>query len=753
MFLVRSVKSYVVEALYTLFLDIFDKIFYGLISPSYKIFTAVAGIDIFGTAEGQHLYSGFANNLYSLLSVIMIFVFIYEFLMMLINPDGDSMKSGKNLVKDTLISVIVILIFPLIASYMSIFQRHVLQDNTIQNIVLNDGENSNIESPAFDAGDQMTVITFFSFAHPNLYGYSDFFDSVGKPYAGSDACEGADVCEDIGDVLYEWYNNGGGNIADILNLYKKYLGEGKVNAIDIESGEQEGNINDSDGYTYMIVISTLAACGVVWFLVSYAIDLGTRAIKLGVLEMIAPIPLILRIFPKTKKTFDAWFKMLYKTYLELFVRIAVVSIAIKIATMVPYLISATAKAVSGTDLGIMGKSVATICMILGIFKFAKDLPDLMKELGTGDLFAGMNFKPGIRGRIESNDYFMKSLGAAQGVVGGAIVGAAGIGRNAKQIWNTREKENGKPIKAGWRIAKIAASTPFVGLKGQVQTLTGLRSGWKNGPSKLSVDEFKNSMEQSMLDASTTKGILGAVRGFASNEADYFKSIVWNLQNQGLSNENVETITKIKNSFDLVNTQLKKSSEDIENARKEADKNINKGAYKDAYELALRNTNGYNYSFDEINKLLNGEEVYREVNGVSTRITPPDGLTKAKFVNDLQNAVKDHYDALSTSTAFKNISKSPLYKEQLQKGIEYAASQFSVDGKKLSNAQLREIAGSLGINQNEASVANIVTALNNIKDLRNEQDLAAVLKFTKSVGKVSDASEFAKRTEQQKKNDK
>ena len=88
-----------------------------------------------------------------------------------------------------------------------------------------------------------------------------------------------------------------------------------------------------DTMTYSIVLSSFAAlaCAYVFFI--YAIDIGTRAVKLGVLQLISPVPVVLRIFPNTKKSFDTWFSHLKKTYLELFIRVAVIFFALEVVKM------------------------------------------------------------------------------------------------------------------------------------------------------------------------------------------------------------------------------------------------------------------------------------------------------------------------------------------------------------------------------------------------------------------------------------
>ena len=54
------------------------------------------------------------------------------------------------------------------------------------------------------------------------------------------------------------------------------------------------------------------------------VDMAIRNVKLGVLQLMAPIPIMMYIDPKGGEMFDSWLKMLLKVYAELFLRLAII---------------------------------------------------------------------------------------------------------------------------------------------------------------------------------------------------------------------------------------------------------------------------------------------------------------------------------------------------------------------------------------------------------------------------------------------
>ena len=182
-----------------------------------------------------------------------------------------------------------------------------------------------------------------------------------------------------------------------------------VNTTVVDEGE------DVHIFDYSIVLSTIAGGFLAWILLIFCIDVATRSVKLGLLQLIAPIPIISYIDPKNGKDgiFKKWTKECTGTYLSLFVRLLAIYFVLFIITII-------------LDGGIV--NVATgdpqtnlfvkIFIIFGALMFAKDLPQLISDITGVKLDGGFNLNP--LKKLGSSPY----AAGAMGLVGGALGGAA-----------------------------------------------------------------------------------------------------------------------------------------------------------------------------------------------------------------------------------------------------------------------------------------------------------------------------------------
>lgn len=140
------------------------------------------------------------------------------------------------------------------------------------------------------------------------------------------------------------------------------------------------------------------------------------------------------------------------------------------------------------------RCIATVCLILGLLKFAKDAPELMKTLFSngGNLFAGMNLKPGVKKRIQENDYAMKGIGG----VNGAVAGTIGAGAAAYKNYLKNHGKGDGEFSLG-AIGKTAISIP----RGIV---SGGRAGLKNAPTEFTYSSIKDSAFGSTQAAQTSR---------------------------------------------------------------------------------------------------------------------------------------------------------------------------------------------------------------------------------------------------------
>lgn len=472
--------TFITKTLGMIFVGLLDGTAYTLVSLSYRIFLAVSELDLFGGgAAGQEIYDIFTKKIYMILSIIMLFVFTYQLILMIVNPDGDGTKKTTGLLKEMVITIALVVVLPTVFKYMSVFQLHVLHNNTIGAIVLGTAPTSSSEKE-YAYGDSIGMTVLMAFYHPQGTGYDTFFDSFGKFRGVEESkqlCQEAgkassDVCNIWAENLETWYSQ--------LNQHKVW---GNFNTITWDSDLWK-HIGDDDGNYYMWVISTGCAVLVAWFFISYAIDLGTRAVKLGFLELIAPIPVMLRIVPNMKKSFETWKGEIIKTYLELFIRVAVIFLIVKLCTLVPQFIDIIFKdPMNGVETNdFLLRSITMVILILGLLKFAKEAPELFKSLmdNGGNLFKGLNFKPGARKRIEENEYGMKAISTVTGA------GAGVIGNVAKR-WKQTDKND--PL---WGRVLTAATAAPRGL------VSGGRSGWKNNSK--TIKGLGNTANAALADA-------------------------------------------------------------------------------------------------------------------------------------------------------------------------------------------------------------------------------------------------------------
>ena len=134
-----DVGDFIRDAFANIFIEIIDKTVYFILSTLYSVWELLAKIDIFGGGEGgEVIYETFTQRFYTIISIVMIFVFAYRLLCYIMDPDG-SKKSGTSastFIKNIVVSVVMVILAPLVFKYMSIFQYHVVANNTIPSLVL-----------------------------------------------------------------------------------------------------------------------------------------------------------------------------------------------------------------------------------------------------------------------------------------------------------------------------------------------------------------------------------------------------------------------------------------------------------------------------------------------------------------------------------------------------------------------------------------------------------------------------------------
>ena len=193
------------------------------------------------------------------------------------------------------------------------------------------------------------------------------------------------------------------------------------------------HINDSCGrgsderyaFGYTPIIGALVMFIMTLIIMGFTVDIAVRAIKLAVLRLVAPVPIISYINPPKQGggAFDNWTKSLISTYVDLFVRLAIVYFAL---FMIQIIMNGGLDIFGSNVQGFTFTSgVAFIFVILGILVFVRQAPQFIKDI------------LGIKGKPMGNVGLSSLLGGTAMAIGGG--GLAGFGLGAMQGFDTANR--------------------------------------------------------------------------------------------------------------------------------------------------------------------------------------------------------------------------------------------------------------------------------------------------------------------------
>ena len=188
-------------------------------------------------------------------------------------------------------------------------------------------------------------------------------------------------------------------------------------------------------FSFSWILSFFVGIGVLILFVLFTVDIAIRSIKLSILRLIAPIPIISYIDPKSSKdggAFSSWVKSLTSTYLDLFLRLAIIYFVIfLIQDMI------TNGIIINDASGMVG-IFSFIFIIIGLLIFAKMAPKFIKDalgvkggssgVGLSGLLAGSAALVGGGG--------LAGAGAAMLTGMSSAAEAAAQGKQAPPAWRT-----------------------------------------------------------------------------------------------------------------------------------------------------------------------------------------------------------------------------------------------------------------------------------------------------------------------------
>lgn len=455
-----------------------DTIIYGFVDYVYDIFNALAKVNLFKTEDYQTIVS----RIYVVLGLIMLFVLAYSLLKAVINPDefakGES--SFPKLIKNVVVSLAIIAILPTAFTVAFNFQNAVLNKNTIPGLVFGVNSEDYNKATDADAGRDMSYYVLSAFLHPNF----DWCNEKG--YAVNDN-ESGDVnlseCASEIDGDGDWLLTNGEDLKSVTENFK-------AGSYDISAFNDFGESAAAGKLTYNVFISTIAGVFLLYVLLNFCFDMAVRVVKLMFFQIIAPIPVICRVIPggKLKDVFSDWMKKTISTYVEVFIRIAIMYLGV-------FMISQVVDNFSSANLGNLGptqKLIAEALIIMGVVIFMRQAPKLigdMFHLDSGGMKLGIMDKLAMGGALTAGAV----AGGAFGTLGRNLVsGARGV-KNADGAWNK--------VKAGlFGAASVGAGT-----------LSGAAIGFNRGKGAKNLADMKKAAGGAVAATSAAKAKRDAYR--------------------------------------------------------------------------------------------------------------------------------------------------------------------------------------------------------------------------------------------------
>lgn len=425
------------------FMFFIDNVVYGLIPTIYKLFIYLSE---FNLSDSNGYLSGLIDRIYTLLGIFMLFKVSFSLLQYIVSPDSfsDSSKGFGKLITNVMVALVLLVSVPMIFEKAMDIQSKIVTSNVIGTLILGSDNGDNTISTGDGINDQQLEIMakdvqFLMFgAFYSLNTTLPDFSSC-KSDNGNAAVFGSKQMALVNDgACLEAVDSGISSYDDAassgvsLKSFFKYQNENEPTTDQRNFGHFDRLLSwKSDEGTYVInympFISTACGIYVVLLLISFAVDVALRAIKLCFLQMVAPIAIVSYVDPKESinngKLYN-WIKECGKTYFSLFLRLAVIFFVI-------LLVSVIANSIFAEDASLPAQANSSgmaiwiyLFLVLGAFMFAKQVPGMIESIfgikGSGDLNLNPFKNTGMAALTGG------AVGLGLGVVGAAT--GSGVGR-------------------------------------------------------------------------------------------------------------------------------------------------------------------------------------------------------------------------------------------------------------------------------------------------------------------------------------
>mgnify|MGYP004445400141 CR=1 FL=1 len=677
------------------------QVIYPLIGYAYKLFYNIGTLRIIKSDGVNKIY----DRVTLILGLVMLFVVIFQLIQYIMEPDNFSDKEkgfGKVMVR-AVASIVLIAFVPSIFDFAFELQSDIMSNGLIPKIILETEGNYN----------------------ENWGG--EFSSSILEKFYSENASIKNTKCLNGLTANQVVEKN--------LNVLKG-TDDAKFNMQMCINDHERDDEDNERVIQFDAILAVLSGGLVLWMLIMYCLDLGVRVVQLTYLQIIAPIPIIMYMLPKQDGAFEKWVKQCVTTFLDLFLRTAVICFVVLIIDQLKQddlfsgIISNVSEASQDDKLF---RSLLYICLVLGVMTFAKKAGDMLKELFPKGNAASGELGLSTKNRIP--EPAKRIAGAGVGLVAAGTLGMARRMYSNSKGALKRDKDFREGLNRNYNDAKSnyeSAKAKYNQLRNSTASAADIANAKSNMESyRKTMNEYKGKLRteraktagrvatglgggfvagtlsganKGMIAGLTTKGGFGGVSKATKSVIKENKALDEWRENGGTSSVSrvmsgisqsiginpTEVYDKRKEKIEKENTTLNKYSENFKKAKESIESDIEEGKCDGV------NTNAKNYRLEQIK---------------AQRLTAQAGNLKL------------------TDFKYKDSQEKDTAKEQIRKMLTtpqqtYVSGDFTSRLEYRKNAKLLEIAEKMWDNDKDKNEKG--TKFRNLEGAERESAIAEIL---------------------------
>lgn len=664
-----------------------DSVLIELLQKLYIVYFQLAKLKIFDV----NTFSNLINNIYLIVGVVALFMLAFILLQSMIDPNGDKgTKQILELIKRFVILSTITCLVPTFFNFLGDVQNSLLENSVIPRVMLSDANSIEVQvkdnstgtvtsekisvdtaaSEVFAAKVSAMMITvldglMYPTDQTNEDGDNDLntltidasewwttdaqMSAFGLGCAGSLAAglivtiasrslgavtlaKAVGVCLAGGAVAF-----GAGAFADAITAEAFTWDNAKL--LMLETGDFRfitlfAEAVAADDMHYTPILSTIAIGFMIYIMVSFCIDLAVRSAKLIFYQVMAPICFLVGIVPQKKELVTNWFKAVFSTWMEVFVRIACVCGVVLLVGNIDF--AAIRSAFGGA------RFVSTL-LVIGMVIFVKQIPKLLKEvtgIDSGDM------KLGIKDKLKTAGAFALGAGVGKLAAGTASMVASGGNPFAfRRGWKGGISNIGaeKQRRQDYKDARAAGASNKQIFSDIVRNKFGFASGADDSLRK--IDKAKEKVKNrtgydiagTFVDANGNT-INGINKG---TELEIDANIIEDLNAQKA--KNISEISSANDDIRALDKKIEYGSAQIKfksNLKGEAESKIDEKGSKVTYNFKYKDSSGndkvFTGTFKEIEEFRNLKLSAEELEGTESLQTIRDNMVSNFIANEMSS---------------------------------------------------------------------------------------------------------------------